>query len=59
LIHVYVFIREGVKKTSSSFQVAGSMGLWLGLGVLQILQLFVSTLAKVRKICKLRKDPQI
>ena len=34
------------------------MGLWLGLGVVQLLQLIVSTLARVRKICKLRNDPQ-
>ena len=35
------------------------MGLWLGLGVVQLLQLIVSTLARVRKICKLRNYPQL
>ena len=35
------------------------MGLWLGLGVVQLLQLIVSTLARVRKICKLRNALQL
>ena len=33
-------------------QVGGSMGLWLGLGVVQVLQLVVTTLGNARKICK-------
>ena len=32
-------------------QVGGSMGLWLGLGVVQVLQLVVTTLGNARKIC--------